>query len=221
MIRINMVRKIPRKKRAYRSETRKAAADETRRAILSAAGKLLVEQGYAAMRMERIAREAGVALDTVYAAVGSKPTLIRLLVETAISGGDAAIPAEEREYVKRIRAASSAKVKLGLYADALRNIHFRLAPLVRVLRHAAGEHPDLAALWREISERRHRNMRLFADELLATGELRADLARDELTDTIWTMGSPELFLLVTGERGWSGERFSAWLATSWWRLFLR
>lgn len=216
-----MVRKIPREKRGYRSEMRQAAAAETRRAILDAARKLLVEQGYAAMRMERIARTAGVALDTVYAAVGSKPTLIRLLVETAISGGDAAIPAEERDYVKQIRAASSAKTKLGLYAEALRSIHLRLAPLVRVLRDAAGEHPDLAALWRKISERRHRNMRLFADELLATGELREDLARDDLSDTIWTMGSPELFLLVTEERGWSGERFSTWLATSWCRLFLR
>jgi hypothetical protein len=35
------------------------------------------------------------------------------------------------------------------------------------------------------------------------------------------MGSPELFLLLTQERGWSGERFSAWLATSWYRLLLR
>ncbi len=112
-------------------------------------------------------------------------------------------------------------MKLGTYAEALRLIHFRLAPLVRELRDAAGEHPDLAALWREISDRRHRNMHLFADDLLATGELRAEVERDELADTLWTMGSPELFLLLTQERGWSGERFSAWLATSWHRLLLR
>jgi AcrR family transcriptional regulator len=215
-----MTRKVPRKRR-YRSELRAAGAEETRQAILSAARKLLVERGYGVMRMERIASDAGVALDTVYAAVGSKPMLIRLLIETAISGGDVAIPAEEREYVKQIRAASSAKVKLGTYAEALRLIHSRLAPLVRALRAAAGEHPDLAALWREISDRRHRNMLLFADELLATGELRAEVERDDLADTLWTIGSPELFLLLTQERGWSGERFSAWLATSWCRLFLR
>lgn len=215
-----MTRKAPRKKRAYRSEMRTAGADETRSAILAAARELLVGEGYGAMRMERIARDAGVALDTVYAAVGTKPTLIRLLIETAISGGEAAVPAEEREYVKRIRAASSAKVKLGMYAEALGLIHARLAPLVRALRDASGEHPDLAALWREISERRHRNMARLADELLATGDLRADLPRDELVDTLWTMGAPELFLLLTEERGWSAKRFSEWLATSWHRLLL-
>ena len=151
--------------------------------------------------------------------MGSSPSRSRILPQ--ISGGDAAIPAEEREYVTRIRAAPSAEVKLRTYAEALRLIHLRLAPLVRALRDAAAEHPDLAALWREISDRRHRNMHLFADELLATGELRAGLERDELADTIWTMGSPELFLLLTQERGWSGERFSAWLASSWFRLLLR
>jgi AcrR family transcriptional regulator len=216
-----MIRKVPPKKRSYRSELRTAAADETRQAILGAARNLLVEKGYGALRMERIARDAGVALDTVYAAIGSKPMLIRLLVETAISGGDAAVPAEEREYVKLIRASSSAKVKLGTYAEALHLIHSRLAPLVRALRDAAGEHPDLGTLWREISDRRHRNMHLFADDLLATGEVRAGIERDELADTLWTLGSPELFLLLTQERGWSGERFSAWLATSWYRLLLR
>jgi AcrR family transcriptional regulator len=216
-----MTGKKPREKRAYRSPVRTAGADETRQAILGAARALLVEKGYGALRMERIARDAGVALDTVYAAVGSKPMLIRLLVETAISGGDAAMPPEEREYVKQIRSASSAKAKLETYAEALRAIHARLAPLVRALRDAAAEHPDLGTLWREISERRHRNMHLFSDELLATGELRAELERHDLADTLWTMGSPELFLLLTQERGWSGERFSAWLATSWYRLLLR
>jgi AcrR family transcriptional regulator len=216
-----MTGKKPRQKRAYRSQVRTAGADETRQAILRAARKLLVEKGYGTLRMERVASNAGVALDTVYAAVGSKPMLIRLLVETAISGGDAAIAPEEREYVIQIRAAASAKVKLEIYAEALRSIHSRLAPLVRALRDAAAEHPDLEALWREISERRHRNMHLFADELLATGELRAEAERDDLADTLWTMGSPELFLLLTQERGWSGERFSAWLAKSWYRLLLR
>lgn len=213
--------KVPPRKRPYKSELRAAAADETRRAILSAARKLLVRKGYGALRMERIATEAGVALDTVYAAVGTKPKLLRLLIETAISGVDAAIPAEERDYVRQIRGAASAQVKLDTYANALRHIHGRLAPLVRALRDAAAEHAELAALWREISGRRHTNMFLFADELLATGEVRPELTREDIADSLWAMGSPELFLLLTQDRGWPAERFAAWLATSWKRLLLR
>lgn len=216
-----MARKVPpKKKRIYQSELRAAGADETRRLILAAAGRVLVERGYGALRMERIASDAGVALDTVYAAVGKKPTLLRLLIETAISGSDVAVPAEERDYVRRIRAAPSAEAKLATYADALRSIHARLAPLVRALRDAAAQHAELASLWREISDRRHRNMFLFADELLGTGEVRAGLSREELADTLWTMGAPELYLLLTQDRGWSPERFSTWLASSWCRLVL-
>jgi AcrR family transcriptional regulator len=214
-----MTRKA-RAKRGYRSELRAAGADETRRAILAAARELLVEKGYGAMRMDRIAKDAGVALDTVYASVGTKPTLIRLLIETAISGEDEPISAEEREYVRRIRAATSAKAKLAMYADALRLIHARLAPLVCALHDASGEHSELAALWSEISDRRHRNMLLFADDLRATGEVRAELERDDIADTLWGMGAPDVFLLFTEERGWSAERFSAWLASSWHRLLL-
>jgi hypothetical protein len=37
---------------------------------------------------------AGIAVDTVYATVGKKPALFRLLVEMAISGSGKAVPAE-------------------------------------------------------------------------------------------------------------------------------
>ncbi|HEV2920937.1 MAG TPA: TetR/AcrR family transcriptional regulator, partial [Actinomycetota bacterium] len=49
---------------------RQEQARRTRRAILDAAGHLFVERGYAATTMTAIAQAAGVALDTVYAAVG-------------------------------------------------------------------------------------------------------------------------------------------------------
>ena len=73
------------KKRAYNSSGRKAAAEATRHAILAAARSLFLKHGYAGATMPMIAAAAGIALDTVYAAVGKKPALFRLLVETAIS----------------------------------------------------------------------------------------------------------------------------------------
>jgi AcrR family transcriptional regulator len=51
-------------------------------------GTLFLERGYVRTTMTAIAEEAGVALDTVYELVGRKPDLFRLLIETAISGGD-------------------------------------------------------------------------------------------------------------------------------------
>ncbi|MBV9577670.1 MAG: helix-turn-helix transcriptional regulator [Chloroflexi bacterium] len=63
---------------------RQAAAQLTRRAILDAATRLFTERGYARTTMADIAAGAGVALDTVYASVGRKAALFRLLVEAAI-----------------------------------------------------------------------------------------------------------------------------------------
>ncbi len=88
-----MPRKAGHRRRPYRSPAREAAALATRQAILEAGRRLLVERGYGGMTMERVASEAGVALDTVYAAIGPKPTLVRLLVEAAISGTNQAVPA--------------------------------------------------------------------------------------------------------------------------------
>jgi hypothetical protein len=170
--------------------------------------------------MPEIAKQAGVALDTVYATVGRKPALLRLLVETAISGGDAATPAEQRGYVRAIRAEPNAAVKLRKYAAALGAIQPRLAPIFKVLQMASSQEPELDDLWREISRRRAGNMRLLAQDLRATGETRPDLSLAQIADIIWSMNAPEYFLLLVEQRGWSPVEFETWLADAWTRLLL-
>jgi AcrR family transcriptional regulator len=211
----------PRAKRAYDAPRRRAAAARTRGAILAAARRRFAEHGYAATTMAAIAADAGVALDTVYATVGPKPALFRLLIEAALSGRDEAVPAEARDYVRAIHAEPDAGRKLDRYAAAVADIQPRLAPLLAVLRAAAPAAPELAALWREISARRAANMRRLAHELAATGELRADLSLDEVADVIWATNAAEFSTLLVAERGWTPQRFGRWLADAWRRLLLR
>ena len=208
------------KLRAYDSTARKAAAQATRQSIIDSARRLFLEIGYAGTTMPAIAQAAGIALDTVYATVGKKPTLFRLLVETAISGRDEAVPAEERDYVRAIREEPDAARKLQIYAAALRAIQPRLAPLFRVLQAAAPLDPNLKALWQEISQRRAVNMRLLAKELAATGQLRVGLSVSAVADIIWSTNSPEFYLLLVDQRAWSEEEFERWLADAWRRLLL-
>jgi len=208
------------KKRAYDSSGRKEAAQETRQAILAAARSLFCEKGYAATTMSAVAQAAGIALDTVYATVGRKPALLALLIETSISGSEVAVPPEERDYVRAIRAEQSAEGKLKIYAAALRNIQARLAPLFRVLQQAATLDPALAELWSGFAERRASNMRLLAKELESTGRLRHDLSVEEAADALWSMNAPEDYLLLVEQRGWSPEKFERWLGDAWCRLLL-
>lgn len=204
----------------YRSPLREEQARRTKSAILLAARWLFTEQGYAATTVAQVAAKAGVAVDTVYAAVGTKPVLFRLLLETAISGTDDAVPAEERDYVRRIKAQPLARQKLVTYAAAVRAISERMGSLHLVLRDAAAQVPELALIRDDIAARRAQNMRLFAEDLLATGDLRPDLDVDEIADVVWTMNSVEFYHLLVHERGWSPERFEQWLADTWCRLFL-
>lgn len=209
------------KPRTYRSSLREEQARRTRQAILEAARLLFSEKGFAATTIAQIAAKAGVAVDTVYAAVGPKPALMRLLLETAISGTDKAVPAEQRDYVQQVRAAPTAEQKIRIYASAVVEVNTRLAPLHLVLRDAAGQAPELAQIREEIVTRRARNMRLFAQDLADTGDLRPGLDVEEVADVVWSMNSAEYYSLLVRERGWTPERFASWLANAWIRLFLR
>ena len=205
-------------KRRYDATRRRQAAARTRAAILDAAQELFTERGYAATPMTAIAGRAGVALDTVYASVGRKPELARLLIETAISGTDQAIPAEQRDYVRAVQAAPDADTKIAIYAAALAAIAPRIAPVLAIIQQAARAEPGLARLWNEIAERRAANMRLFVADLATVAPLRLD--PDQAADIVWATNSAEMYQLLVAQRGWSPQRYEHFLADTWRRLLL-
>lgn len=206
-------------KRSYDNEARRARSDETRARILDAARNLITTNGYRATTVAQIARGAGVHIDTLYALVGRKPEILRELIELAISGRDRPTVPDERDYVRRMAAEPNARTKLAIYAAAMRSIQARMAPLFLALRDAAATDGESRAVWREINDRRATNMRrLVAD--LGDGALRPSLSIDEAADTIWATASSDLFVLLTGERNWTLDRYEAWLHITWCRLLL-
>jgi AcrR family transcriptional regulator len=166
-----------------------------------------------------VAGAAGVSVDTVYASVGRKPELLLAVVDMVLGSADEPIPAEERNYVRGIRAAATAEDKIGLYAAALGRLMPAVAPLVEALRRAAGTDPQCAAAWQGLVDRRAANMRLFVADLRAAGGVRSDLRPSELADIVWAMNSPEYFLLLSS-RGWGPRRYARHLHDAWRRLLL-
>jgi AcrR family transcriptional regulator len=208
-------------KRRYNSPRRVEQAAATRREVLLAARELFVSNGYSATTIAEIAERARVSPDTIYATVGRKPALLRELVETAISGTDQAVPAEQRDYVLRMGAVTTAQEKLTIYAHAITAIQQRMAPVFLALRDAATTDADCAGLWAEIAGRRAANMRRFASDLRSTGNLRDDLTNDQVADIIWSMNAAEYWDLLIRERGWTPDQFAEWLADAWTRLLLQ
>ena len=208
------------KGRRYDSTVRRAQSQETRNRILDAARGLMIERGYRATTVAAVADRAGVHVDTVYQLVGRKPVVLRQLVERAISGTDEAVAAEEREYVKEVRAEPDPARKLAIYARAVREIQVRMAPLFLALRDAAATEPEARQVWQDIGARRAANMRKLVRDVEAAGGLRPGLAVDEAADVVWATNSPELYVLLCVERGWAPERYEGWLADTWRRLLL-
>jgi AcrR family transcriptional regulator len=205
-------------KRRYDATRRRQAAARTRATILDAARELFTERGYTATPMTAIAERAGVALDTVYASVGRKPELARLLIETAISGTDQAVPAEQRDYVKAIQAAPDAETKIAIYAAAITAIAPRMTAVLAIVQQAGPAEPELAALWHEITERRAANMQRFVADLATVTALRIDPR--QAADVIWATNAAELYQLLVGQRGWTPQRYQQFLSDTWRRLLL-
>ena len=208
------------KRRTYDGASRRAQSAQTRQRIVDAARALLLAKGYRATTVAAVAKTAGVSVDTVYELVGRKPMLLREVIEQAISGTDRAVAAEDRVYVKEMRAEPDPARKLALYAAAMRAIHARMAPLHLALRDAATTEPDALEVWQEISNRRAQNMRQLALELHAAGGLRDDLSVEEAGDILWATNSADLYVLLVEERGWTPAHYQSWLADTWARILL-
>ena len=208
------------KLRRYDSTRRQQASRETRRRILGAARELFLASGYRATTIAAIAAAARVNTDTVYELVGRKPAVLRQLIEEAISGTDHPVAAEQRDYVLAIRAERDPSRKIELYAQAVRRIQERMAPLFLALRDVAGTDAEAKQVWDAISQRRAANMRLFVQDIESAGGLRDGLSVEDAADTVWVMNGSEIYSLLTGDRGWSPQQYEQWLAATWKQLIL-
>ena len=207
-------------KRRYNAAGRRAAAARRREAIIEAAARLFLARGYLDTTMAAVAAEAGVSTETVYAVVGTKPELFRLLTETAISGTDEPVPVLQRDYIQALRAEPSGRGKLEIYATAIAQIQQRMAPLYRAAQQAAAAEPALAEVWQQLLDRRARNMPLLIEHLESAGALRAGISSQEAADTVWAVNSTEVYQLMTETRGWSPRQYQDWLTQTLCRLLL-
>lgn len=210
----------PVKKRRYDASSRRAAAEQTRQGVLEAARDCFRLRGYAGTSVADVADAAGVSVDTVYTAVGRKPRLLLAVHDMELAESDSPVAAEQRDYVHAVREAATATAKIQTYAEALGRVLPRTVPMLVALRAASADDPECLATWEEVSARRVSNMRLFAADLRATGELRPEISDDEVAELVWTMNGPEYFGVVDA-LGHGPDRYVAMVTDVWTRTFLR
>jgi TetR/AcrR family transcriptional regulator, regulator of autoinduction and epiphytic fitness len=201
-------------KRRYESARRQEEARQTRRAILDAAAELFVDPGYAATPLTTVAAKAGVAVQTLYAAFGSKQQLLSALVDVTIAGDDEPVALPDRPFVAEIRAISDPRGKLARFARHLTETHERQATVMLALGGAATASPEVAAIVRKYSDDRYRGMTGLAADLMATGRVRPELSRAEVADILWLAHDVRNYDWLVRRRGWPPERFQEWFVDS-------
>jgi AcrR family transcriptional regulator len=209
-------------RRAYRSTKRAEQAAETRREITHAAGALFRARGYAAVSMPLIASEAGVAVETLYRAFGSKAGLFKSVIDAAVAGGSsrAEVPVEQRPAIRAVIEERDPRRQIELYTATQPGIHRRSGPLLRALQGAAAGDPELRALWAEIEASRLAGQGRFVGMLAERGALRPGLSVDEARDQLWALCSLAIYDMLVETRGWAVERYEAWLASALQQLLL-
>lgn len=199
-------------KRRYNSARRQAQARETRRQIVEAARRQFALRGYAGTTMEAVAREAGVAVETVYTAFGSKRAVLARLIEVAVTGDDAATSLLDRAAAQEIRQERDQRQQVRAFARETRALMERIGPLFALIRSAAETEPEISELLRDLLDKRLNAMTQFVEWVAENGPLRPGLKSVEAADLAWTLASPEVYRLLTGDRGWTQDRYERWLS---------
>lgn len=200
-------------RRTYVSTRRAETAEGTRSAILEASRALFLQHGYAATSIAAIADQASVSAKTVYARFGNKRRLLADVLDHAIAGDALPVPVLERDWVRAMRDESDRAKRLDLLAEGGAAILARRTDVDGLIRQAADVDPalrDLMATSR--TQRRAGQAQLLR---IALGES----PDEEDIDTLFALGSPEVYRLTVIESGWPHDRFVAWYASTIRRLF--
>lgn len=194
-----------------------ATRAETRRRLVLAAAELFAERGYSGATVSAIAERAGVSLQTLYLAWGSKRRLLRAYLEYALTGSPTAVT--DDAWVDQVRTMVSPdpaphgqdpEVLLRSFARTFRLIAERAALGWQLYRDAAAVDADIAADHAELEVQRRRTL-TGALSGLDERDLRSGLTRSAAIDTAMVIAGPASYDVLVRHRDYSLDDFETWV----------
>jgi len=199
---------VPRPRKAYDSSLRAEHAALTRIRVIEAAREQFLERGFAQVTIAGVARQAGVARETVYKTFGSKADLLKAVYDVAVAGDHDPTPILRRTEVTDLLESGDLERVAAAYGRITAGIALRVAPLINAMA-AAGSHPELAATVARMKDERLRGARALFRRLCPGAPPHA---LTEEVEAHWALISPEVALLLLRDRGWSADQYAQWLA---------
>src|SRR5215469_8507940 len=197
-------------KRRYDNSRRLAQVAATRMKVIEAAQRLFTENGYPATTIETVAEVADTPLPTVYRLFGSKRALLAAVLDTAFGGDDQPIAFGDRPAVRAARAEPDPAMMSAAFARIVAEFMQRSSAILNVLATAAQVDPEAAELLAQIRRQRYTGQSRIVTALRDAGALDSDLGTDEANDIVYALLSPEVYLILTVERGWPADRYERW-----------
>jgi AcrR family transcriptional regulator len=192
--------------RTYNGALRAEQAQMTRRRILDAARRVLVSGTYSSVTMHDIAKEAGVAYQTVYAIFGTKLRLAQGIMEDGFPH-----VADALKLFDSLQPSDEPEIGLRTGARVNRLIYEPCADLLRFMRESGD--PVLLAHYRMREEQRFSSMNQFnlAAMLEKSGRLRPGISGSEAVAMIWSLSGPDQYTQLVFDRRWTPARYEKWL----------
>jgi AcrR family transcriptional regulator len=197
-------------KRRYESPRRREAAEATRLAILEAAERLFLRDGYATTTMAAIAAEARVALKTLYVAFETKGGILRALWNLRLRSEGEAVPISQHELYRTVLEEEKPKRQLLLNARNSALGKLRVGDLAEVIHTAAPLDAEIGALWERINDEYRANQRAIVESIKKKRALARGLDVEQATDILWTLNHPTTWHLLVRRRGWTIEEYERW-----------
>jgi len=177
---------------------------DTRRRIEQAAAMLFTRDGYTATAMQAIAAQAGVHVQTIYLAYGTKPALLAACAVRLVAGDeDPDTPPAERRWAREVASMRDPHAKLVRYVQQIADVAPRITPLIDVLRATAPAEPDVAAFLDQMERGRREGALQLIGHGTQPGTWRKGLTPDQVADITFAIASPDTLRALTDRCGWS------------------
>ena len=177
--------------------------------MISAAGQLFAEHGYARTTLNKIAEAAGVSPETVQGH-GPKAALLIAAIEYAAVGVVGEKNILNLEVGRRFLGIEDPDEALDYIVEAQTEVHQRTAGLARALTSGANADPELDRYRTDLLVGVTRQVRRILTVCRDRGWLRDDIPFSELAETCAVIMSMDTYLRMTQHDGWTLSRYRAW-----------
>ena len=207
-------------RRPYDAPRRRAAAAQTREAIIAAAKARFEARGWAGTTISAIAADAGVSPKTIEAGFATKAALLTEVVDYAIRGDVADTPMIERAVAREVEQAPDAATMLDRHAAYAVAIDARSARIAWVVESAAGGDARVDKVWTRMRSNRRFGARWAAELLIPKPGLRAGVTLEEVELVFLVAIDWATYRTLTGEAGLDADGVIDWVRRYYRRMLL-